>query len=78
MQIASKIFPFKAKIEQISEANLQEERYASFQILNLYVLYLRMILNQKEMAQKIEDYLNLITHRLREKQDIKFRIYVGM
>jgi hypothetical protein len=46
MLIASKIFPFKARIEEISNDHLKGEKFASFQILNLYLLYLRMILNQ--------------------------------
>ena len=62
--IADKIFPFKARIEDIFQQALVSEKYSSYRILSLYLVYLRLILHQEEEALKMEDYLKVLLERL--------------
>lgn len=68
MQISAKLFPFKAKIEDISHKQLKIEKFSAFKILNLYSQYLKNILNKYELASKIEEYLIVLSQRLKDKQ----------
>jgi hypothetical protein len=72
MQISAKLFPYKARIEQIFENQLRAQKFTSFRIMKLYNQYLLKILNKYEFAAKVEDILNILAHRLKDKQDIQY------
>lgn len=73
MQIAVRLFPSKARVERIFRQQLEERRFAAFQILKLYADYSHKILKRGELASKLEDLLGTLANWLRDNQDIHYR-----
>lgn len=46
MQIAAKLFPFKARVDQIFQEQLEVQKFTAFKILKLYAEYSHKILKK--------------------------------
>lgn len=73
MQISGKLFPFKARLEEIFDEQTKVQKFTTFQIMKLYGLYQQKILNKFEYAAKVDDILTILVNRLKDKQDIQYR-----
>lgn len=73
MSISVKLFPFKARVEQIFFEQIKIQKFTTFKILKLYSQYLLKILNKFELASKVEDIQIILANLLKDKQDIQYR-----
>ena len=64
IEITSKIFPLRQKIEEIYEAEIYAETYSSLQILRLYTLYCMAIENNEDKSFKLEYFLVKLKDKL--------------
>lgn len=55
------------------EEQIKVQKFTTFKIMKLYSLYQQKILNKYEYAAKVDDILNILANRLRDKQDIQYR-----
>lgn len=72
VRISSKLFPLKREIETSWMKNINSENFASWNILNTYAFYCRIILKDLTKACIFEDYCKIIAHRLKNKQELSY------
>ena len=64
--VSDKLFPLMSSLEDQWNETIRMETHSAIKIMKMYVDYNRVIINDEKYATIVDDYMNLLSHKLEE------------